>query len=425
LLAACAPAAPSPTAAPPPKPTEAPKPAATTAPAKPTEAPAAKPAEAKPAASPAAKAEPKPAEAKPAPSTGSGQALSKAEGPAPSPAVAAKPAASPAAKVDEKALADFYRGKTMKIVVGTGPGGTFDAYSRLLARYMPKYLPGSPNIIVENRPGAGGLTAANAVYNVEPQDGTILLSVNEYIAFLQAVGAPGVQLDAAKMNWLGASVKTAFICTGRIDSGVSSVQELMSGSKELLIGTISPANSTHDVPAVLNATLGTKMKLVPGYESFNVIKLAIERKEVEGVCGGWDGFVLVMNDLIQPDKPVLKTLVSLGPLTPQAQEFPFLKDVPVAESVATTDEAKQLLRVMNTPAQMSKPFAVGPGVPMERVAALRDAVAKSYADAEFLAEAKRSNLFATFSSGTEVQGLVQQMLATPKPVLDKLKDVLK
>lgn len=404
VLAACAPSAPPTPAAPPPKPAEALKPAATTAapaPARPTEAP-------KPALKPTEKPATKPTEA-----------------PAAKPAdKATAPPAKPA--FDQKGVADFYRGKTMKIVVGTGPGGTFDTYSRLLGRYVPKYLPGSPSVIVENRPGAGGLTAANAVYNVEPQDGTVLLSVNEYIAFLQAVGTQGVQFDAARFNWLGASVKTGFICAGRTDTGVSRIQDLIgAGGKELIIGTISPANSTHDVPAVLNTVLGARLKLVPGYESFQAIKLAIERKEVEGICGGWDGFVLVLPDMIQPERPVLKTLVSLGPLSPQALEFPFLKEVPVAETLAATEEARQLLRVMNTPAQISKPFATGPGVPADRVAALREAVAKSYADPEFQAEAKRSNLFASFSSGEEVQRLVQQMLQTPRATLDKLKEVLK
>jgi tripartite-type tricarboxylate transporter receptor subunit TctC len=279
-------------------------------------------------------------------------------------------------------------------------------------------------VIVENRPGAGGLTAANGVYNVEPQDGTVLLSVNEYIGLLQAVGAPGIQFDASKFNWLGASVKTSFICSGRTDTGVNSIQDLMAG-KELIIGTISPANSTHDVPAVVNAALGTNMRLVPGFESFNTIKLAIDRKEVDGACGGWDGFVLVMPDLVEGANPVLKTLVSLGELTPEAQTFPHLRGVPIAEQLATTEEAKQLVRTMNVPALMSKPFATGPGVPAERVAALRDAAARSFADPEFKADATRARLFATFSSGEEVQRIVQSLVDAPPAIRERLKDVLK
>jgi tripartite-type tricarboxylate transporter receptor subunit TctC len=294
----------------------------------------------------------------------------------------------------------------------------------MLARYLPKYLPGAPTVVPENRPGAGGLTAANGVYNVDPQDGSVLLSVNEYVGLLQAVGAPGIQFDAAKFQWLGASIKTAFICAGRTDSGVNSVQDLVAG-KELSVGTIGPANSTHDVPAVINATTGTNMKLVSGYDGFATIKLAIDRKEVDGACGGWDGFVLVMPDLIEGDQPIMKTFVSLGELTPDAQKFPFLRNVPLAEPLAKTDQDKQMLQLMNVPAQMSKPFAVGPGVPKDRVEALRDATAKAYADPEFQAEAQRSRLFATYTSGEEVQRIVQDLVNAPAALRERLKDVLK
>lgn len=174
-------------------------------------------------------------------------------------------------------------------------------------------------------------------------------------------------------------------CGGRTDAEAKSVQDLMAG-KRLVIGTISPANSTHDVPSILNATLDTNMQLVPGYAGFQRIKLAIQAREVEGICGGWDGFPLVFEEMLQGEKPEMRILVSVGNLSPQAQALPYFQGVPVAESLAKTEEARQLLRIMSIPAQISKPFAVGPDVPLERLAALRRAFVQTYADQQFLAK---------------------------------------
>lgn len=377
-----------------------------------------------PAAAPAAPASPpsKPAvSASPASSAATAKPVASPALPsAPSPAAASSPAAKPAS---DQAVASFYRDKTVRVIVGTAPGGTFDTYSRLLAKYLPKYLPGSPTVIVENRPGAGGLLAANTVYSVEPQDGSVLLSVNEYLPLLQVTGAQGVSYDASKFQWLGASTRSSYVCLVSVASGVGSAQDLL-GGKEAIIGTIGPANSTNDVPAVLNGVLGMKMKLVSGYQGFANIKLAVESGEIDGACGGWDGFILVFGDLLTRSPEVVKAVISLGKLSPEAEQFPFLRGVPSAEDLAKDDESRQILRAVNTTALISKPFTAGPGVPKERVDALRRAVASVYADSEFLAEAKRSNLIVGFTPGEDVQKLVLSMLEMPAPLQSRLKGIL-
>lgn len=336
---------------------------------------------------------------------------------------AATPAAKPTASA-EQAVADFYRGKTVRIVVGFGPGAAFDLFARLVARHMPRYLAGSPTIIVENKPGASGILAANTVYNTEPKDGTVILVTNEFNVLLQAVEAEGIQFDAARFNWLGAAIKGAYVCAGRTDAGFNSIEDLMKGVP-LSLGSTGLGTSSYAVPSVLNATLGTKIKLVPGYADFTKVKLAIEGKEVDGACGGWDGVVQSFGDLLEGDKPTLKTFISLGSLTPDAAAQPALKAVPVAETLAKTDEARELIRAVNVPAQMNKPFAVAPEVPRERVEALRRAVAQAFADAQFLAEAKQSQLFVNFNPGQEVERVVREVVSMPAATREKLKAMVK
>jgi tripartite-type tricarboxylate transporter receptor subunit TctC len=406
LIGACAPAAPSPTAAPA-KPAEAAKPAATAAPAakpaeaKPAASPVAKPAEAKPAASPAAK----PAEDKPAASPAAKPALSKAEG----------------ATFDEKAVADFYRGKTVKFIVGFDPGGAYDAYSRLLARHMLRLLPGNPTVIAENRPGAASRLAANTVYRTEPKDGTIIASINQNLVMQQVMDPTGIEFDAAKFHWLGSSVSSPGGCAARVDTGVTSIRDVIDSGKELVVAADAPGSNAYDIPAVLSATLGAKFKIVPGYTGIARMQLAVQNKEADAYCFT-DPLSGVLATTLQSNPPIAKVIVVLGS---QPFDDPILRGAPPAETLAKTDEARQLLRAVQAPLRMSFPFAVAPEVPADRVAALRKVLKDAFVDPQFVAEAKQANLTLSFSDGESVQRIVQEVLNTPKPVLDKLKELLK
>jgi tripartite-type tricarboxylate transporter receptor subunit TctC len=397
LSVACSQPAPaSPTAAPA-------KPAATAAPAKATEAakPAAKPAEAKPAASPVAK----PAEAKPAASPAAKPALSKAEG----------------AAFDEKAVADFYRGKNIRILVGFAPGGGYDTSSRLVARFLPKYLPGNPNVVVENVTGAGSMIAANQVFRTAEKDGTIIGSFNSNLVLLQALGSAGIEYDARRFNWLASWGSSPSACIARADGPVKSFQETMAG-KEWIIATEAPGTTTHDVPAVLKSVLGANLKLVQGYDGTSKLRLAVESKEVDGACWSWDSIKSTAQAWFDQTPPVGKVLIIMGEKTP---DHPWLKDVPAAETLAKNPQDKQLLAAVSAPAEMTWPLAVAPEVPKDRVEALRQAMVKVSEDKEFQAETQKAKLDVTFSNAQLVEQKAGRVLSMTPDLVEKLKAALK
>lgn len=211
---------------------------------------------------------------------------------------------------NEQAVADFYRGKTIRIIVGFGPAGAFDAYSRLLAKHMPQYIPGNPNIVVENRPGAASAIAANVVYSVEPKDGTVIGSFNESLAMQQLLEAEGIQFDAAKFNWLGSSVDTTTTCLVRTDLGINSIQDLI-GGREVAFGSTGPGTPTQDGPAILNAALGSRIRIVSGYDGIAAIHLAMESREVDGYCVSFDSVQIVARRMMESDPPAVKILAIL------------------------------------------------------------------------------------------------------------------
>lgn len=318
-------------------------------------------------------------------------------------------------------MADFYRGKTIRIVVGFAPGGSFDLYSRLLAKHMPQYIPGNPTIIAENKPGAASVVAANAVYNTEPKDGTVIGSINEFGVLQQLLGQEGIQFDAARFNWLGASVDTASACLARADLGINSVQDIMNG-RELVVGTTGLGAATHDTPAVLNAALGTNFKLVPGYDGISRIQLALESREVDGYCVSFDAMLIVGRQMLEGSNPTAKVFLVMGD---KPLDHPYLQGVPAAESLAKTDEARQLLRAVHAPSQMSKPFALAPDVPRDRVEALRRAMEQAFANPQLIEEASRSQLEVAARNGADVTGIVHDLLRTRPEIVARLKDILK
>ena len=334
----------------------------------------------------------------------------------PAPKLAAKPTPTP----DLKAVDDFYRGNTIRIVHGSAPGGTYDTYSRFLARHMPRYIPGNPNIIVQPKVGAGGLIAANAVYNAEPKDGTVIGSFGETFVLRQALGAPGIEFDAAKYQWIGSAIKAAMACVSRTESAVASFRDVMDG-KPLTVGTMAPGSATYDTPAVINAALGTQMKLVRGFAGISVIVNATESKEVDSYCAIWQGMVGTGRHLQLLQGGMIRFILVMGDKTP---DHPLLKGVPAAETLAKTDEARQLLRAIHAPSQITNPYVVHPEVPKDRVEALRKAFWATFADSEFLADAKKSRHEFTPSTGEQVTQVVQAILNTPPAVLAKLKKIL-
>jgi hypothetical protein len=332
---------------------------------------------------------------------------------------------TPAAGSDEQALAAFYRGKTIKILVGFGPGGGYDLYARLVARYMGAYIPGNPSFIVENKDGAGSLLATNAAYATEPRDGTVLLTFSEGLVQQQLLGAPGVAFDAARFNWLGSAVQTTHACAARTDLAVSA-QRVVDGLPLIMV-TSDPGSSPYDVPAVLNAALDLKLKLIGGYRATPNMLLAIEQTEGDALC-------TTLSTLIEPQgrpflegsQPKGKIFLVVGAAVPPGQASnPWVQGVPSAEAFARTDEARTLLRVIDTPAHMHKPYVAPPDVPPARVEMLRRALASTFDDPQFKAEVERLGLAASPIGGEETARIVAELQQTPAPVVARLKELLK
>ncbi len=370
------------------------------------------------ACAPAAPARP----AAPAKPTEAAKPAAPASPAAPSPAASPSPVASPAAKpaaFDERAVADFYRGKTLRLVVGTGVGGLYDVTTRLVARYIGKYVPGSPTVIVENRTGAGGLIAYNAIYNTEPKDGTAILSAPPLI-LLAVMGADGVAFDPAKMVWLGSADKSFSACIVRSDLGIKTIEDLTSG-KQIVLGTLGPGNSTHDIPNTLNATIGTNFKLVSGYETLSKVRLLIQSGEVDGYCPVFVAAASLDRNILEGESPFARIVVHTSN---KPEDHPFLKGVPFAEGAAKTEEGKVVIRAVDAQQKMNLPYSVAPAVPPERVAALQKALADTLADPQLRADAEQANLSINPNTGDEVKQIVDQLTGLSPEVVAKLKAIL-
>jgi tripartite-type tricarboxylate transporter receptor subunit TctC len=321
---------------------------------------------------------------------------------------------------NEKAVEDFYRGKQIRIIIGSGPGGTYDIYSRLLSKHMGRFIPGHPALLVQSRAGAGGLIAANTIYTSEPKDGTVIGSFGETFPLRQAMGAPGIHFDSAKYQWLGSAISTAIACVARTDSAVATFDDI-AGGKPFTVGTMAPGSTIYDTPAIINAALNAQMKLVRGFEGVAAIVNATEAKEVDGYCASWLAMLTTGRHLQLMESGVIKPILIMGDRTP---DHPRLRQVPAAEALAKSDEARQLLKAMHAPSQITNPYMVHPEVPKDRVEALRRAFMASFADAEFLADAKKTRIEFTPSSGEQVTLVVQSIMNTPPAVLAKLKKIL-
>lgn len=333
--------------------------------------------------------------------------------------LAASAAAQKTAQFDQQAVADFYKDKTIRIIVPYPPGGGYDLNARLLARHLGRHTPGNPNFIVQNMPGAGGLLGPRFVYTVAPKDGTVIGTTNQFFVLQQALGQPGIDFDHRKFNWLGSTHKPIGQCAIRSDLDINGVEEIIAG-REVFTAASRPGSSGYDIPAVLNGALGTRFKLVTGYSGIAPILAAMERKEVDAFCSA-DPLHPAMTPILGGEDPAAKVVVTL---LPDSSGHPRLKGVPTAEALAKTDEARALVRALAAPLNMAFPWAVAPEVPPERVAALRRSMAQTFADPKFLAEAKKVKAGINFSTGEEVTLIVNEVLNTPQAQVAKLKKAL-
>jgi tripartite-type tricarboxylate transporter receptor subunit TctC len=324
-------------------------------------------------------------------------------------------AAVPACAAD--AVAQFYSGKQINLYVGSSAGGGYDTYARLIARRFGHYVPGNPSIVVQNMPGAGSNKLATFMYAVAPKDGTAIGAIFSGAILQPLIGDP-VKHDPSKFVYLGNANTEVFLCMARSDAPVKSFKETL--SKELIIGASNKGGSTRDFPAMLDNVLGAKLKIVTGYAGSSEILLALERNEVQGVCGlGWSS--IAPHRARYLDSGLAKVIVQLA-----TKGHPVLNKmgVPLAIDFAKTDEERKVMELVFSQLDFGRPYVLPPNTPADRVAALRKAFMQTMHDPEVAAEAKKMKLDIDATSGEQVQAEVAKAFAMPKAVVARARKAL-
>jgi tripartite-type tricarboxylate transporter receptor subunit TctC len=335
----------------------------------------------------------------------------------PAPAAATPtPAAAQAAATDDQAVANFYRNNTVKIVVGFSPGGGYDLYARLIGKYLGKYIPGNPTVVVENMPGAGGVLATNTIYNASPKDGTIIGSFIGTTILQQLFGDSNIQYDMSKMQFIGAPTGDHYVVEVSKAAGLSSFKDVIgSGAKQLVVGGQGPGVLNYDGFLLLRDVLGANIKAVPGYPGSAEIKLALLRGELDGTANGWESIkARDTDDIARGDIQLMMQWWD----TP----IPDLPNVPTAPSFASNDEQKQLITYgLILPSKFSRPYFLAPEVPPDRVRALDAAFAKALADPDLKQDADKSQLALDPLTGGQVKQLVNDFMTISPDLVAKLK----
>jgi tripartite-type tricarboxylate transporter receptor subunit TctC len=315
---------------------------------------------------------------------------------------------------------EFYRGKVIRVIVGFSAGGGFDTYARLVARYMGKYIPGNPTMVVENMTGAGSLIAANHVYKVARPDGLTIGSFNGNQILGQLVGAQGINFDARKMEWLGAPGYNHDLCVLNRQSGVTSGEQWLALKTPLKLGGSAPGAPTDDGPKILKEAIGLPLRIISGYKGTADIRVAVESGEVDGLCGfSWASVRATWRKAIESGQVVVV-------LQSAPKASPDLPNVPVAINFAKTPEARQLIEAgIHTPSSITYTYSLPPGTPKERVQILRKAFSQMVKDKDFLGDAAKANLEIAPFTGEEVERNIESLFKTPPAVVAKLKEVIK
>jgi tripartite-type tricarboxylate transporter receptor subunit TctC len=307
--------------------------------------------------------------------------------------------------------ADFYKGRTVELYVGYSVGGGYDTYARAIARHIGRHIPGHPTVVVKNMPGAGGIRLANWLYNVAPKDGTVFGTVARGAAFDPLLGSKGAQFDAIKFNWIGSANNEVSACVVWHQAGIGKFEDVF--TKEMTVGGTGAASDTDQFSKVLNALFGTKIRVITGYPGGNDVALAMERGEVMGRCAwSWSSLISTHKSWVDEKKVILLIQMSLA-------KHPDLPNVPLIMDYAKTDEQKRILKLILARQVMGRPYLAPPGLPKDRVAALRRAFAATMTDKEFLADATKSRLEITPVTGEEVETLVHDVYQTPKEIVQK------
>ncbi|MBI2531966.1 MAG: hypothetical protein HYW03_07075 [Deltaproteobacteria bacterium] len=322
---------------------------------------------------------------------------------------------------DEKAVAEFYRGKTVRIVVGFSAGGGYDQYSRLIARHLSKHIPGNPAIIVDNMAGAGSIIAANHTFNAAPKDGTVIGNISGPIILEQLFANPAVQFDLAKFRFLAVPVSETYLMIVVKKTGVTKFDEVIGAkSKQVSIGAI-PGSTVEHAPILARDVLGANLKVVSGYKGTADVRLALESGEVEGFFNTWTSVKVTSFDKVKNGEWIVLAQLSEKPIKDL-----IIPNVPTISQIAKTNEQRLIMKYgTSTPNDFGKVYVLPPGAPPDRAAALEAAFARVMADKELLADADKGKLEFDPLTGEEIHKLVAEFLGMSPELRNKLQSALK
>ena len=310
------------------------------------------------------------------------------------------------------AQAQFFEGKTVTIVIGAS-GGSLEIASRIVARHLGKHIPGNPNVVVQNMTGAAHLVATNHVYNVAKPDGLTLLAANPTVGIAQLTKVEAARFDLRRFQWLGSSGADGVALSVRADLPYKTWEELKRADRELVVGTTGPGSNAHDFPLLLKEFAGAKFKLVSGYPANADILLAVERKEVDV----WAAFATTIK--LAADRGAVR------PLVRGRVAIPGYEQLPIDEDLATNPVGKAIMGIRAAPLAIGRAFAAPPATPADRVKLLREALARTVKDAEFVAEANKAKIDVAYISPEEVlkmfHGLLEQSPEVQKEMVKYIK----
>jgi tripartite-type tricarboxylate transporter receptor subunit TctC len=313
-------------------------------------------------------------------------------------------------------VASFYRGKQIRIVVGSAAGGGYDLFARIVARHLANHIPGSPTIIVQNLAAAGGLVMTNQLFAIGPKDGTVIGAPINGIPTAPLLQPNAARFDAVRLNWLGSTNREPYVAFVWHTAPVRSIAEL--ATTEVVVGATAPGTTMADFPLLVNDVLGLRFKVVRGYESTPQINHAIERGEVQGMGGiGWASVKAQTPHWISDKK--IKVLAQYG-----LKRHLELADVPTMLELAKSDADRQAMTMLFARTEYGRPYFLPPDVPEERVAALRRAFDATMKDTAFVAEAAKLQFDVDPLTGEQVQALVGQLAATPREIVTRVRTAL-
>jgi tripartite-type tricarboxylate transporter receptor subunit TctC len=311
---------------------------------------------------------------------------------------------------------DFFRGKTIRLIVGLAPGGGYDTYLRTIARHIGKHIPGNPSTTVENMEGAGSLISANYVFRQASPDGLTMVMFNNSLVVQNALGDPRVKIDFRKLGWVGAPSVGVPVCMVMGFTGLKSLDDVLKAKQPLKAGATRAGSTGHDLPLILNQTLGTNIEVISGFTGTATTRVALQKREINTFCSQWESMRVTARAMLdaQGEDKLIPFIIS------ERWEDPEVKDLPLFKDAIKDPKKYAIFRAWAAQMDFQRPLTVPPGTPKERLLILRKGLAQTLTDPELLADAKKSKLVITPVSGEKTESLVDEIISMPADVKESL-----